>query len=457
MVLTMPRVRRLALVCLLVFVVVTVPAVLVAADGNGSVYRVFLATGEALPSYGEPAIVGDRVIFNLYLGESAAGPVLQLVSLPTSSVDLARTRGYAESMRAALYDATRGASDYAAMSAEVSRSLEELKAVADPQKRLLLAQEARQRLLDWSASHYQYRADDIRELAGLFDEVINELRVAAGQPALSFDLSSGAPRHAPLLPTPSLQEAVMMALAAAGAADVGAERVAILRTASAQAASAGPALGRIVAGHLAEEERIEAAYASLLSTALRSALAAEKGGDLAGLLRVQENLIRRDQELGHRRPSEVRALDTQLTSMVKATWAYRTALEAYTRQRGSLLAYDRSLRPVLDEVDAQAGVLTSLRDELGAPPGRVRETEVALARAEQTLHAIHPPGALVSVHATLVSALRMASEACARRHDARTSVDPAARQASSAAAGSLLLFARARHELAASLEPPTLH
>ena len=93
------------------------------------------------------------------------------------------------------------------MTAEVARALDQLATVPDPQRRLALAEEARRRLLEWSADHFLYRASDIRELAGMFDDVINQLRLAAGQPALTFDSSSAKPpAREPLLPAPTRRE-----------------------------------------------------------------------------------------------------------------------------------------------------------------------------------------------------------------------------------------------------------
>ena len=89
------------------------------APAAGTIHRVFLATGEPLPSYGEPVVVGDRVIFNLLLAGRDDPAAMQLVSLPAADVDRARTERYSEAVRAAHYAATRGESDYAALTAEV--------------------------------------------------------------------------------------------------------------------------------------------------------------------------------------------------------------------------------------------------------------------------------------------------------------------------------------------------
>jgi hypothetical protein len=66
----------------------------------GSTFRVFLRTGEPLPSYGEAAIVGDRVVFTLLVGgESDLRRRFQLVDLAADDVDLDRTVAYATAVR----------------------------------------------------------------------------------------------------------------------------------------------------------------------------------------------------------------------------------------------------------------------------------------------------------------------------------------------------------------------
>ena len=202
---------------------------------SGALFRVFLKTGQALPSFGEAAIVGDRVVFTLHVGAGEATGAMQLLSLPSDRVDVARTQRYAEALRGAHYAATRGEVDYAAMRQEVQRALVQVSAIEDPKRRLELAEDAKRRLMAWSAGTYRYRAAEVRELAGLFDEVIAELRAAAGERQFSLDLRAGpadAPPE-PLLAAPTLRESVELAIQAAQASDSEDERLAVLRTVAA--------------------------------------------------------------------------------------------------------------------------------------------------------------------------------------------------------------------------------
>ena len=72
------------------------------AAEDATLLRVFLTDGTSLVSYGEPAKVGDRIVFSMPTG---AGPVppLQLIDMPASRVDWDRTSRYAASARATHY------------------------------------------------------------------------------------------------------------------------------------------------------------------------------------------------------------------------------------------------------------------------------------------------------------------------------------------------------------------
>ncbi|HEX7780354.1 MAG TPA: hypothetical protein VF424_14000, partial [Vicinamibacterales bacterium] len=274
--------RRAALGVLLILLASTTAGA--QAIDAGSMFRVFLTDGQAVPSYGESAVVGDRVIFTIIVGDGSIRTTMQLVSLPVTAVDLFRTARYAESMRAARYAATSGEADYAAMTAEVERSVAQLTKITDPKRRLALAEEAKRRLLSWSQEHYSYRADDVHKLAGMFDEVIAELRAAAGESKFSFDLVAGsaAAQFEPLLPLPTLRESVAMAIAAARASDVGAERQAILR-AAATATAGAPGVEDLTTSltqRLGLEQSADAAYATLAAALLARADTAMRRADV---------------------------------------------------------------------------------------------------------------------------------------------------------------------------------
>jgi hypothetical protein len=426
-----------------------------------STFRVFLTDGRAIPSYGESAVLGDRIIFTLVVAGSAGPAELQLMSLPLPSVDLARTQRYASSVRAGHYAATRGEADYAAMTAEVQRALDQILAVEDPKRRLALAEEAKRRLLSWSAEHYYYRASDIRELAGLFDQVIAELRAAAGESQFALDLRAGlaAPVPEPLLPVPGVRDSVALARAAAAAADVVEERVAALRAASSVLSreSGVEDLKSEVDKELGVEMAAEAAYRAMSADVLAKAEVAVRKADVEAVQTLLASLAERDRALGGRRPAQVAMIAAALNAKLEAARIHRLALEHYTLVRRSLLEYERQARPVMSGIDGLGPILTFVRDGKFTAYERLVRAGSRVGTLAADLAALTPPPDLADVHATLVSALHMASEAVSRRRMAATTLSAEIdQQASTAAAGALLLTSHARDQLVVRLFPPKI-
>jgi hypothetical protein len=455
-----PMTRRLATgIVALVLVFAAVPAG--QAIDAGSMFRVFLTDGQAIPTFGESAVVGDRVVFTLVVGDGGARTAMQLVSLPVGTVDVVRTARYAESMRAARYAATRGEADYAAITAEVERSVAQLTKIEDPKRRLELAEEAKRRLLSWSQEHYSYRADDVQKLAGMFDEVIAELRLAAGESRFSFDLVAGsaAAQFEPLLPVPSLRESVAMALAAAKMSDLGAERQAILKAAATAAGSAVNAedLTAAIDERLAMEQSADAAYAALAATLLSRADAAMRRADVDEVAEARRQAIARDRELGSLRPQELATLMGSLDAKLEAARTYRLALDHYAYARRGRLEYERRVRPAMSGFDGMRPMLEAIRDMRGTPFERLTIAYERLRAFAADLARVTPPTDLADVHATLSSSVHMAVEACERRRRAVIVASLAdARDASSAAAGAVLLADQARQSLVRRLFPPRI-
>jgi hypothetical protein len=456
----MPRLagRLLVLLSLL-----TAAVALASAQGGdaGSLFRVFLSDGRAIPSYGESAVVGDRLVFTLLVSASAGPPALQLMSLPLPSVDLPRTQRYATSLRATHYAATRGEADYAAMTAEVQRALDQITSIPDTKQRLDVAEEAKRRLLSWSAEHYYYRAADIRELAGLFDQVIAELRAAAGESRFSLDLRTGfaAPVSEPLLAAPSVRESVTLARAAAAVSDVVEERLAVLRTASAVLSRESDVddLKAGVARDLEAEATADAAYKALAEDLAAKADAALRRGDVEGVQGLRAVLAERDRALGARRPAHAAAIAALLDTKLEAVRIHRKALDHYAAVRKSLLEYERRVRTVMSGLDGLAPILAHIRDGKYSSYDRLVGAAARISELSHEVGSIQPPADLADVHATLRSAIHMAAEACSRRRLAVTTTsEDLQREASAAAAGSILLTSHSRDQLIARLFPPKI-
>ena len=73
---------------------------------------------------------------------------------PASEVDWERTERYATALQAQNYAATRGEADFARLSDDVARTLNDIATVKDPAERLARAELARKTLNEWPGAHY---------------------------------------------------------------------------------------------------------------------------------------------------------------------------------------------------------------------------------------------------------------------------------------------------------------
>jgi hypothetical protein len=445
-----------------VFCVLIATAIL-SAEQSDSTFRVFLRSGDALPSHGEPAEVGDRLVFTLLMGEPIQGRRrLQLVDLPATAIDLDRTRRYANAVRADFYARSLGEIEYQAVTTDVARTLDQLATVDDPPLRLALAVQARARLAGWSRRSYGYRAADVETLFGLFDQVIAELRAAVGQGNFSFDLTSGPtpPAIEPLRAAPGLRESIRLALAAVTAADDGPSRMAILRGAMALVPEGADfdELRRNLVRRRDVEAATDHAYAALRDELLARAARFLEEGEVEAIEGLRRELPARDAALGAARPKALARLRAELDAMVGRATAYRAALDHYELVKADLLAFERRVRPVLNTLDGLTPALEAIRDESGPQYERLLAVEARIAEIAEELARAAPPDDVVDVHATLASAVEMARQASARRRLAAVTANGSlARQASAAAAGALLLARQARETLLDRLFPPARH
>src|SRR5437660_9706355 len=88
-------------------------------DDAATLLRIFLTDGTSLVSYGEPARVGDRVVFSMPTA-SMPNPPLHLTNIAADKVDWDRTNQYATGARAAHYVETQAEVDYAAPSSRMT-------------------------------------------------------------------------------------------------------------------------------------------------------------------------------------------------------------------------------------------------------------------------------------------------------------------------------------------------
>jgi hypothetical protein len=446
------------------------------AASDAVLYRVFLRDGSTLVSYGDYARVGDRVVLSVPIGEGDQ-PQLQLVTITEASVDWQLTDRYAEAARAHRYANTRGEDDFNLLSGEVARALNEVALTNDPARRVALADSARQRLADWPVAHYGYRAADVAQLSALLDEVVSELRVAAGQSRFDLKLVAPTVTAAPMMevmPAPTFRESIEVAFTAARVAAEPAERVSMLesivRTLSATprgepaADPAGAsktewvslAMARASA-ELAAEQQVDRIYAQLAKRTLAQAGERARRADVRGLDALIRSVLKTDARLGRARPNEIAALLVAVDAQKSAAQRLRLARDAWSLRAGVVADYRRQLGPTLDRLTRLKPWLEDVRELAGPDPVAVGQLEERAAVAGRELAMLKPPAGLEGAHGMLNTASGLAVRAAtARRRAVASGEMPAAWEASSAASGALMMLERAGEELKRMAERPQL-
>jgi hypothetical protein len=416
-------------------------------------YRVFLQDGTALVSYGEFARVGDRVVLSIPVGELGDPPPLQLVSIPQASVDWERTDRYAAAVRARRYGETRGEADFALLGARVVEAMNLISSTEDPARRLAMAQEARDNLARWPADNFGYRARDVAQLTGMLDDVISELRVAAGESHHVSLAANTLPPEEPMLAAPDFRESMDQAMAVAALTPDPGERVSLLRgielaLQQAPRSDWGAALSARAAGELSAELRIEKAYSVLSASTLAAANTRAANGDLRGVQALVEAVLQADDRLGRKRPQNTSALLGALEWRLAEAARVRSARDAWAMRLTAFKVYRHAIeRPVQELRDARKHLL-QIRERSGPSRLLLPRMEQRLVMGAQMLAVIRPPVELDAAHGLFRAAFQMATRAATDRRNAVSSTDTKLEwDAASAAAGALMLLDRAGEEL----------
>lgn len=428
--------------------------------------RLFLTNGTAVVSYGEYARVGDRVVFSMPMGSGDA-PVLHLVNMPSRVVDWSKTTRYADSARADRYAATRGESDYAVLTASVAQTLNGIATAPNESQRLALALQARRELDQWPGQHYGYRATDVRQILGILDEVITELRAAAGETRFDLNLVAVAEPASlmTLLPPPSTQESIAQAMAVAKFVDVAADRVSLLtvivgaldRNTSTLPPEWAKRERREAVNAIAVEARVDRAYGNLTRRAVRAASSAAARADVGAVEGLLDAVARRDEQLGGWRPDEVNALLAAIQERLDAARRLRLARDRWIMRQDAFVAYRQSIKSAIEEFARSRPRLESIRRLAGPETSVLVTLGTRLETTARRLGRIQPPDEFKAAHALLVSASKLATNAVdIRREAVRSGSLASAWDASAAAAGAMMLVSRARSDMDTLFKFPQL-
>jgi hypothetical protein len=453
-----------------VFVVCAAIARAATADDppGATLFRVFLTNGTTVTSYGEYARVGDRVVFSMPVGGGAEGPRLHLVTLPASLVDWAQTERYADSARYTRYVETRGEADYVALNNQIAQALVQISGTREPARRLEIAMAARRLLVEWPSAHYGYRAPDIAQMSGILDEVISELRAETGATAfeLSFVATVSPPALLPASAVSTERELVYQALGLARIVDGPSERLSLLESIAAaldpgttppeSIESWKVSLREMITTEIAEDRKVDAAYAVVSRDLTKLAARYSRLGDVMGVQRVLNSVDRRDRQLGKKRPEQIGALVGALNAELEQAQRMRLLWDRWALRLPDLRKYAMVAGDLLQSFDASRGRLEEIERLAGPSDAILARLLHTCDTLSSSLRALTPPAELTSAHALVLNAIQLASTAAQVRREAiRAGNLDTARNAASAATGALMLMARARAEIDAQLKPPS--
>jgi len=428
-------------------------------------FRVILNDGTALVSFGEFARLGDRLVFSMPL-DSPRGDHLQLVNLPASAVNWDSTLQYADATRYAQYVATRAESDFAVLTGEMAAALSEIALAKDPTRSLQLAEQMRRKLAAWPMEHFGYRSADVNDMLSLLEGTVSDLRGAAGVRRFDFSLvATIEPPTMPLLPDPTPSQAIDQVLLAARLSDVPAERITLLRSAigvldnkASQLPQAWAKRTRASAeASLKAELDIEKHYADLSRSTVAKATAAAKDADVRGVEKAISTLQARDRTLGQKRKDQVDDLLALLQDRLDSARRLRLMRDQWARKAKAIHDYQSAASGPIDRLAKLGPKLEDVKALAGPHIHSLPDLMLRFERVSRQLALITPPADMASAHATLQSAAELGQQAMRTRERAAIQGDVAAAwDASSAAAGSILMLAQARQQIDALSRPPEL-
>src|SRR5687767_9815162 len=435
-----------------------------ATAADATLFRIFLRDGGVLVSFGELTRVEDRVIFSMPVGGGTAEPRLQVVWVSADAVDWPRTERYAASARYQHYAQTRGEEDFQALNDDVARVLNEIAVTTDRARAMDLASRARTALAAWPLSHQGYRQDDVREIVGLIDEAIAGLRASSGQTSFELSLVASLPavELEPMLGMPTPAQQLDQVIRLAGLTTQPSDRLMLLQTARAMldegvvvpnAAALRESLEIRIKGELDVERR----YADLSRRLVR---ASEREAARARVTGVEKELARidhEDQRLGRRRPDVVTALRAAVVANLDAARELRLRRDQWLLRQDVYQDYQRMIGSQLMGLVKARGSLEAIRRLDGPKLSTLQALRSRLSGGAERLERLRVPDELRATHDLVVGAWRFAENATRQRADAVASGNLGrAWEASSAAAGALMMLTRAQQNIRELLELPRI-
>ena len=239
--------------------------------------------------------------------------------------------------------------------------------------------------------------------------------------------------------------------------------MALLQGALATVAEAAPSLTAADASFYRNEvERairneldVDRQYTNLSRRLLDQASRAAQSADGPAIERIVARVPQEDKKLGQKRPQIVEALNTSLQGKLADSRQLRLLRDQWALRRDSYRQYQRSVGSSMVVLAKSTASLRAIRSLDGPSPEQLLGLKSQLSGGADRLSRMRTPEYLRDVHERLVGAWRFAENAVRARYDAISRADStAAWEASSSAAGALMMLARVQQDLTTLLTPP---
>ncbi|HZJ30719.1 MAG TPA: hypothetical protein VFD21_04080 [Vicinamibacterales bacterium] len=434
-----------------------------AAD-EAMLFRIFLTDGSSLVTYGEYARTSDQVVLSLPIGGTPQAPRLHAVTLAASKVDWEKTERFAASARYQRYVATRAEADYQQVTEEVATVLSNIAQSTDRASALAAADRARRTLAEWPRMHYGYRQQDIQEIVRLLDSAI--ARLQGGPPPTPFQIALvNAPEMTlePVAAMPSPREQLDQLLRLARITKDVSERFTLLQSALTLIAAPGVTgsdaskMRRLIEDQLDQEIAVNQRYGRVTKELLAKATKAAGDAEIRDVEHVLDRIPKEDAKLGHQRPEIVQALTASVQLQLANARRLRLLRDQWKSRQAMFREYQRSVGMELVQLVKARSSLESIKRLEGPDLDRLDTLNRVLRGGAVRLDRLLVPEYLRDTHEMVIGAWRFAENAAAARLSAVTSGDISkAWEASSAAAGALMMLSRAQKEMRTLIEPPKL-
>jgi hypothetical protein len=203
-------------------------------------------------------------------------------------------------------------------------------------------------------------------------------------------------------------------------------------------------LRRLAETRIRTEQAIDLRYNAMANRLMNEATRGATRARVADVQRVLDRIPREDARLGRRRPDVVQALHASVQTQLGAARQLRLRRDQWMIRRSLYLSYERSVGGQLLELVKSQPALEAIRRLDGPPPEVLVTLNARLKGGIARLERIQPPADLRTTHELLLGAWRFAETAVSGRYEAARNANVnGAWEASSSAAGALLLLSRA--------------